>query len=122
MKTIESYFENMENIKQKERMETLIHYIQKEYPFLDLEIKWNQPMFINNGTFIIGFSYSKKHIAVALEKAALDHFTDLIKERGFKHSKMLFYFPWDKDIDYEMLKTMIDYNIEDKKGYKTFWR
>ena len=121
MKTITDYLDSMEQDK-RIRMEEVLDFIKTNYPFLDLEIKWNQPMFINKGTFIIGFSHSKKHISVALEKAGLNHFSNLIKERGYTHSKMLFYFPWDKDIDYDMLKEMIDYNIKEKEGYKTFWR
>ncbi len=29
---------------------------------------------------------------------------------------------WDMDVDYQLLKDIIDYNIEDKKDCQTFWR
>jgi uncharacterized protein YdhG (YjbR/CyaY superfamily) len=35
------------------------------------EIKWNQPMFSDHGTFIIGFSIAKEHIAVAPEAVVI---------------------------------------------------
>ena len=39
----------------------------EKFPQLKEENKWNQPMFNDHGTFIIGFSIAKGHIAVAPE-------------------------------------------------------
>ncbi len=41
---------------------------------------------------------------------------------GFKHTKMLIHFPWDKPVDYGLLGTLIDFNIADKADVTTFWR
>ncbi|MCQ4950818.1 hypothetical protein NE646_14380, partial [Bittarella massiliensis] len=41
------------------------------FPDLTPKIAWNQPMFTDHGTFIIGFSAAKAHLAVAPERAGI---------------------------------------------------
>ena len=50
---------NFKNPILKFKLEPIFEQIQKEFPNLTVELKWNQPMFIMNGTFIIGFSVSR---------------------------------------------------------------
>jgi len=79
-------------------------------------------MFTDHGTFIIGFSVSKKHLAVSPERAGIIHFSEEIIKAGYEHSKDLMRFPWDKPIDYTLLKKMIDFNIAEKADMTGFWR
>ena len=53
------FLSNFKNPILKFKLEPIFEQIQKEIPNLTVELKWNQPMFIMNGTFIIGFSVSR---------------------------------------------------------------
>lgn len=110
------------NDKSKEvKFKEMIDWIKKNYPELILEIKWNQPMFIENGTYIIGFSISKKHIALGLESFAIEELTESIKNAGFTHSKMIVQIPWEKPIDYQLLELIITHVRTRKSGVTSFW-
>ncbi|HEM3598669.1 TPA: hypothetical protein U1C22_001703 [Streptococcus suis] len=53
---LQFFLSNFKNPILKFKLEPIFEQIQKEFPNLTVELKWNQPMFIMNGTFIIGFS------------------------------------------------------------------
>lgn len=67
-------------------------------------MKWNQPMFTDHGTFIIAFSVSKKHAAVAPETAAIKHYEADIKEAGHSYTDNVIRMKWDEPIDYALLE------------------
>ena len=46
-------------------------------------------MFTDHGTFIIGFSVSKKHLAVAPEKVTIAHVEDDIVKAGYDYTEQL---------------------------------
>jgi hypothetical protein len=94
----------------------------ERFPSLVPVIKWNQPIFTDHGTYIMGFSVAKVHLAVSPEQAGIHHFSEAIIEAGFEHSKMLIRVKWDQEMDYSLLEKMIDYNMADKADCKTFWR
>src|SRR5690606_8982976 len=98
----------------RERMEEIFEWITNKYPNLEKVIKWNQPMFTDHGTFIIGFSVSKKHIAVAPESVTITHVEDDIVKAGYDYTKEIIRIPWNKTVDYHLLEKMIDFNIKDK--------
>lgn len=79
-------------------------------------------MFTDHGTFIIGFSIARHHMAVAPEKAGIDRFSGDIVKAGYDHTKELVRFPWDKPVDFSLLEKMIAFNISEKAGCATFWR
>ena len=79
-------------------------------------------MFTDHGTYIIGFSAAKHHIAVAPEKAALNLFAQDIAQAGYEHSKELIRIPWEKPVEYALLQKLIAFNIADKAECTTFWR
>ena len=56
---LQFFLSNFKNPILKFKLEPIFEQIQKEIPNLTVELKWNQPMFIMNGTFIIGFSVSR---------------------------------------------------------------
>lgn len=122
MKDFQSYLNNIGDSDKKARMESILDYIKKTFPQLKEEIKWNQPMFTDHGTFIIGFSIAKHHIAVAPEAAAINHFEKKLKEAGYSHTKQLFRIKWTEKVDYDLLGKIVDFNIEDKKDMVKFWR
>ena len=79
-------------------------------------------MFTDHGTYIIGFSVAKKHMSVAPENKAIEEFGSALEEVGYVHTRQIFRIPWDREVDYALLKKIIEFNIEDKAGVETFWR
>ncbi len=122
METFAEYLAHIDNPQNKARMEEVLDWITKKFPNLMPKIAWNQPMFTHHGTFIIGFSMAKHHMAVAPERAGIDHFTEEIIQAGYSHSKELIRIPWDSPIDFMLLEKMIQFNILDKAECSTFWR
>lgn len=106
----------------RERTEEIFKWMKSNYPSLKTEIKWNQPMYTDHGTFIIGFSVSKKHIAVAPESVTITYVEDDIIETGYAYTKEIIRIPWKSPVNYALLKKMIDFNIEDKANCQTLWR
>ena len=103
-------------------MEDILNYVKNNFPGLKEVIKWNQPMFTDHGTFIIGFSISKGHISLAPEPAAITLFEKDIEKAGYTQTQGIFRIKWTDKIDLNLLDKIIDYNIEDKKGMTSFWR
>ncbi|MFV0380291.1 MAG: iron chaperone [Anaerorhabdus sp.] len=106
----------------REKLKTILDWVSLEFPQLEKRVAWGQPMFTNNDTFIIGFSVAKNHIAVSPEKVALDKFSVLLTDNGYEYGKMLFKIKWSQDINFDVLKQIIEFNIIDKKDVSTFWR
>ncbi len=122
MDPFEAFLLTIPDLEQQARTREVLHWVGQEFPTLDRRIGWNQPMFTDHGTFIIAFSVARQHLAVAPETVALDHFDERIKQAGLKRTKMLLQMPWNKPIDYALLKDIIAYNIQDKKDCASFWR
>lgn len=122
MGTFAEYTAKITNPEHKARVEEVLNWVMTKYPKLGTRIAWNQPMFTDHGTFILGFSTAKKHLSVAPERAAINHFSDEIEAAGFEHSKELIRIPWDGPVPYTLLAHIIDFNISEKVDCKTFWR
>lgn len=122
MKEFEEYLASIEDPEQKEKLTTMLSWIITEYPELVPIIKWNQPMFTDHGTYIIGFSTSKKHFSISPEVKTLSHFEEEIEQAEYDHTKNIIRVAWTQDVNYELLKKMIDFNINDKAGFTKFWR
>lgn len=122
MEVFAEFLSAIEDPQQRARTEEALSWVLKRFPQLVPRIAWNQPMFTDHGTFIIGFSVAKHHLAVSPEKAGIDHFSDEIRQAGYEHSKMLMRLPWDQPVDFSLLKKMIEFNMADKAGSKLFWR
>ena len=122
METFADYLAAIANPKHRARVEEVLDWVSEQFPELAPRIAWNQPMFTHHGTFIIGFSVAKQHLAVAPERAAINLFSQDISRAGYNHSKELIRIPWDDPVDYELLEKIIDFNIADKAGLSTFWR
>lgn len=84
------FLSNFKNPILKFKLEPIFEQIQKEFPNLTVELKWNQPMFIMNGTFIIGFSVAKNHISIAREAVTMAIFTNDVKAANYEATNNLF--------------------------------
>ena len=122
MDVFAEYLAKFDNPSHRERMEAVFDWITRKYPNLQKVIKWNQPMFTDHGTFIIGFSAAKKHMAVAPESVTIAHLEEDIVKSGYDYTSGLVRIPWDAPVDYSLLEKMIEFNIWDKADCKTFWR
>ncbi len=122
MKDFQMYLDQIIEQDKRQRMEGILKEIKKTFPQLKEEIKWNQPVFTYHGTFIIGFSIAKAHIAVAPEAVAIHHFEKEIEEAGYSHTQELFRIKWTDKVDYDLLCKLVNYNIDNKKDMTKFWR
>lgn len=121
MRTLQEFLNSIPDEDHRARLEHLAEWVTDNYPQLKLEIKWNQPMFTHDGTFILSFSASTNHFSVAPERKILDEFRDRLDEAGYSHSKALFRVQWTDEINYALFEDLIERSIEFKKGFKTFW-
>ncbi|MEH7224033.1 iron chaperone [Bacillus sp. JJ1566] len=122
MEAFAEFLTGIDDPSHREKVEEVFTWIKNKYPNLKTEIKWNQPMFTDHGTFIIGFSVSKKHLAVAPEDVTITHVEDDINKVGYGYTKGMIRIPWNSPVDYSLLEKMIDFNIRDKADCTTFWR
>ena len=122
METFKEYLNTIDSPENRLRVEQVLNWVQDIFPQLEQRVAWSQPMFTDHGTFIIGFSAYKKHMNMSPEKVTLDKFSAEIKKRGYTHTQQLVQFPWGKDIDFDLLKRIIEFNIADKKECQSFWR
>lgn len=122
MEVFEEFLRSIDNPEHRARTEEVLDWVSEKFPDLIPVFKWNQPMFTDHGTYIIGFSVAKYHMGVAPEVAGINHFFDKIVAAGYKHTKGLVQFPWENAFDFTLLKKMIEYNILDKADCSTFWR
>lgn len=122
MQVFSDYLEKIDNPQHRARTEEVFDWVTTTFPGLEPRIAWNQPMFTDHGSFIIGFSVSKEHLAVAPERAGIVRFSEEILQAGYDHSKELIRIRWSKPLDFSLLKRIIEFNILDKKECTTFWR
>lgn len=108
--------------KQKLVLTDLFNKILIDYPFLKCEIKWNQPMFIMDKTFIIGFSCSKHHISISPEAIVIDLLNDEIIKNNYEMTKNIIKVKNDQEMNYDFIKMIIDFNVKDKVDCQTFFR
>jgi uncharacterized protein YdhG (YjbR/CyaY superfamily) len=122
MEVFAEYLTHIDNPQHKARTEEVLAWVSKKFPNLMPKIAWNQPMFTDHGTFIIGFSIAKHHLAVGPERAGINQFSDEIVQAGYDHNKELVRIQWKSPVDFSLLEKMIEFNIMDKADCSTFWR
>ncbi|KGL43973.1 iron chaperone [Listeria newyorkensis] len=122
METISDYLAKIDNPEHRAQMADVFNWVNEEFPDLKSKIAWNQPMFTDHDTFIVGFSIAKNNFAVSPEAVVVARFSDAIKAAGYTHTANLVRFPWDKPVNYDLLRDMIAFNIADKADCETFWR
>lgn len=122
MEDFKEYLSHIDNLQHRARAEEVFGWVKNTFPNLTPKIAWNQPMFTDHGTFIIGFSIAKHHLAIAPEVGVIDRFSDDIAMAGYDHSKGLIRIRWDDPVDYSLLQKIIAFNILEKAECTTFWR
>lgn len=119
---LQEFLNKVKNPVLKDKLATIFTQIQQEFPSLTTEIKWNQPMFIMDRTFIIGFSAAKAHISIAPETVTMETFAQDIEKAGYEATSNLFKIKEDQEVNWDLLRTIIAFNMDEKKGYDKFWR
>lgn len=122
MEVFADFLAGIDNLEHRSRTQEVLQWVMKKFPNLVPKIAWNQPMFTDHETFIIGFSIAKQHLAVAPERAGIIQFSEAIVQAGYDHTKQLVRIKWDNPVDFSLLEKMINFNITDKASCKTFWR
>ncbi|MNC07136.1 hypothetical protein D3C76_149890 [compost metagenome] len=122
MEVFAEYLATIDHPEHRARTEEVLAWVAETFPNLAPKIAWKQPMFTDHGTFIIGFSVAKHHMAVAPEKAGIEHFSEKIVQAGYNHTQQLVRIPWEGPVDFGLLKQMIEFNMADKADCATFWR
>lgn len=122
MEVFGEYFARIDNPQHRARTEEVLGWVTKKFPNLVPKLAWNQPMFTDHDTFIIGFSVSKQHLAVSPERVGINRFSDEIVQAGYDHTKELLRIRWDSPVDFSLLEKMIEFNMLDKADCSTFWR
>lgn len=118
----ENYLTKIDNPVHQERVRTVLNWVQDTFPQLEQRFAWNQPMFTDHGTFIIGFSVAKAHMAFAPEGQAMAYFAEQIAAADYNPGKKFGRIKWTQEVDYDLLKKIISFNIMDKADVQTFWR
>lgn len=118
----EEYLGKIEDEAHQERVRTVLNWVQETFPQLEQRYAWNQPMFTDHGTFIIGFSVAKPHMAFAPEGPVMEKFADQIAAAHYNPGRKFGRIKWTQDVDYDLLKRIIAFNIADKVDCTTFWR
>ena len=122
MDIFSDYLAQIDDIQHQKRTEEVLTWVAKTFPDLKPRVAWNQPMFTDHDTFIIGFSVSKNHMSVAPEKAGIRQFSNEILQAGYNPTKEIFRIQWNSPIDFSLLEKIIEFNILDKADCATFWR
>ncbi len=120
-KSFESYLEK-QSPQAQDKFNLIFAWIDENYPQFEKVIKWNQPMYTDHETFIIGFSASKKHISVSPEPAIVQRFQKELEEANYNPSSNLFRITWDQEVNFDLLKQMIDVQVIEKQDFNGFWR
>ncbi|WP_214826660.1 DUF1801 domain-containing protein [Exiguobacterium sp. s26] len=122
METFDDFLATIDDLEHRAKLDDIFVWVRETFPHLEERIAWNQPMFTDHGTFIIAFSVAKAHFAVAPEAVPLEVFQIQIREAGYTQTKQLFRIKWSQTVDYDLLRDIIAFNIEDKAGHTSFWR
>jgi uncharacterized protein YdhG (YjbR/CyaY superfamily) len=122
MYNFEEYLQSITDLAIRELLTNLIVWMERNFPQLDGSIKWNQVIFSHHNTFIISFNPTKKHLSISPEKQGIERFSNELIALNYEYTSMLFKIKWNQVISHELIKRIIEYNMEDKKNTFTFWR
>lgn len=121
-KEFEELLATIDNKDNREKLASVFKWVIKKYPELEQRIGWNTPIFQKNDTFIVAFAPAKAHFSVNVEVYTKNKFEDEIKAAGYECTAGLFKIKYKDEIDFKLLEKLIDFQIKDKEGYKSFWR
>ena len=122
MEVFDAFLATIEDQENRKRIKGVFTWVHETFPTLVPKIAWNQPMFTDHDTFVIAFSVAKHHFAVSPDVTGMKLFSEEIAKAGYTQTINLFRIKWDMAVDYELLTKIIQFNIDDKKDCKTFWK
>lgn len=122
MEVFATYLLSIENDDNRKRTLEVLTWVHETFPNLEPRFAWNQPMFTDHGTFIVGFSVAKHHLAIAPEGAGIRHFSEKIVAAGYTHGAKFMRIKWESPVNYVLLEEIIRFNMEEKKDCISFWR
>ena len=76
MNIFTDYLASISDDQHRAKLADVLGWVSRKFPGLEPKIAWNQPMFTDHGTFIIGFSTAKLHFAISPEKAGIEKFAE----------------------------------------------
>ncbi|MFC4241823.1 iron chaperone [Gryllotalpicola reticulitermitis] len=120
--TVEDFLDAITVPAQRQKIEELLHWVAGTWPELEPVIKWNQPMFLHHGTYIIGMSVFPKNIAIGPEAELMDRMRGDIEAAGYTTTQRLFRIGWDDPIDYALLTRIIETQLTEKATVSGLWR
>lgn len=106
----------------KDKIVSIFKFMEEKFEELVLEIKWNEPMFSFNNSFIIAFSVWKNHISISLEKYAIDIYKEKLLSFNYEVTSNLFKIKKDQEVDFDLLFEIINFKIKDKSNSNTFFK
>lgn len=118
---VEEYLGSIADERHRAEFKELLDWVHATWPQLVCEVKWNQPMFMDHGTFIIGFTALTNHVTVGSEPRAFEHAMPLIEQQHLKRGKKTFQIPYERSDAWEVLEQIIEFTIADKHDVQTFW-
>jgi uncharacterized protein YdhG (YjbR/CyaY superfamily) len=101
------------------KLKNIYSYILKEYPELELIMKWDNPVLIIHNTFIMSIVLNNEDIVVSIEETALNSFREEFKDK-YRLNRWLL--KTDKELELKDINKMIDYKLIEKKDYNTYWK
>lgn len=119
---IMAYLEKIVDEAKRSKVVDILDHIMASYPNLELEYKYNQPMFTSEKTFILALSVATNHISIAPEMKTMEKFKDRISKANYSQTERLFRIKFTDEVDYALIDDIVAYNIDDKAGYTKFWR
>lgn len=93
-----------------QKIRKIIHELS---PNLSEAIKYGIPTFVYNKKNLLHFAAYKKHIGFYPTSSAILNFQNELKE--YKLSKWAIQFPLDKTIDYELIKHIAIFRLDEEK-------
>ena len=117
----ERYLATIDQPDHQLRVRSVLTGVQAAFPALHQRVAWHQPMFTDHGTFVIGFSVSQHHLAVALEGPTMVHFRDRLVAAGYHPGKRLARIGWDQSVDRALLAEIIQFVVSAKADVSSFW-
>lgn len=118
---LNEFYNKIADEENRETFKHVVNWIKEVYPGLELAYKWNQPMFLEDGKFIISLNIAKPHFSIAPEYTPMRKFEDKAHALGFKTTKMFIKVRWNDKIPYDFLREIIDYKREIRKEDTSFW-
>jgi uncharacterized protein len=120
--TLEEFLDAIEPPEHRTKLSHTIRWVAATWPGLELAMKWNQPMFLDHGTFIVGFSVFPKNMAVNPELALIERMSDEIAAAGYTMTKGLIRVGWDDPVDQDLLTRIVETQIAEKSDVVGLWR